>query len=46
MLTVKRMLSSIPLPETYVHLFVVMMNICCVKEIFDISSSSIPFSGL
>ena len=32
------MLNSISSPETYMHLFVAMMNIYCVKEILDISS--------
>ena len=32
MLTVKRMFSYISSPETYMHLFVVTVNICCVRE--------------
>ena len=32
------MLNSISSPETYMHLFVAMMNIYCVKEILYISS--------
>ena len=36
--TVKRKLNSISSPETYMLLFVAMMNIYCVKEILDISS--------
>ena len=38
MLTVKRMLSYISSPESCMHLFVIMMNICCMKEILDIST--------
>ena len=38
MLTTERMLSYISLPESYMHLFVIMMNICCMQEILDISN--------
>ena len=38
MLTIEKMLSYISLPESYMHLFVIMMNICCMQEILDISN--------